>query len=171
MAIDTTIGGTSSDSYATLAEYQAYAVAMGLALAGDDVAQETQLRRARAYIDRVYSWLGRKVSADQSLAWPRLISKTVGGFVVPSDVIPKAIKDAQCEMAAIIGSGTDPLAPVSEGAVVSERKKVDVLEVETKYAEASAKDRASYPAVDNLVADYVSSMPGQSPLSVPLVRG
>jgi len=168
MALDTTIGGASSDSYATLAEYQAYLAAIGLSPTGVDATDEQNLRRARQYLDRSYSWLGYKVNSTQRLSWPRTIGEYIDGYPVQPTEIPQPIKDAQCEMAYLIQGGADPFETLTGGAVKRKREKVDVVEEETEYS--STRDRDAYPAVDQLVSSYATGKAGSMPFSVGLSR-
>lgn len=164
MALDTTVGGASSDSYVTTGQFDTYATAMGWSV----TITEPALRRARLYLDRAYSWRGERVTSTQALQWPRYISGYVEGYPVASDAIPQAIMDAQCEMAYLIIGGADPFATITGGAVTSERKKVDVIETAVTYD--APRDRAAYVAVDSLVAPYVTAKMGQSPFSVSVAR-
>lgn len=155
MALDTTIGGTASDSYATLAEYQARASAMGWTLADTDGANEVNLRRAAVSIDESNSFVGMKQYQFQARSWPRLVRGLVGDWPIDPDTVPGAVKDAQMEMAYLIQNGADPLATF-DGAV--KREKVDVLEVEY----TGGRSRPRYDAVDRILRSYVLSGPGQS---------
>jgi len=168
MALDTTVGGASSDSYATLGEYQAYAAAMGWTLTASESEQETHMRRARVYLDRAYLWHGYRASETQALQWPRDMVPAVDGFSVASDSIPQPIMDAQCEMAWLIHEGADPFATVSGGEVKRKREKVDVIEEETEYGDA--RERPLYPSVDALVRGYNKGKQGAVAGSVTLVR-
>jgi hypothetical protein len=166
MSLDLTIGGPAADSYATLSEYQSYAAAMGWILSGTDATDEQNLRRAAVVNDASYFWVGLRVTVDQALQWPRYVSQDVDGFPVSSDSIPAPVKRAQMEMAYLLQGGNDPLE-VRTG-VVSERKKVDVIETETQYSgEAGAKQ---YPSVDRLVLPYTTGKVGQRAGSVPIMR-
>ncbi|WP_299945347.1 DnaT-like ssDNA-binding protein [uncultured Ruegeria sp.] len=168
MALDTTIGGTASDSYATLAEYQTYAANMGWELPALHATQEAHLRRAAMINDAAYVWLGRRVTSTQALQWPRYIAQDVDGFPVASDAIPAPIKTAQMEMAYLLQQGDDPVSKVDGRTITSERKKVDVIETETQYSEGFAQ--ASYPSVDRLVSTYSTGKLGQRAGSVPIMR-
>ncbi|WP_372572904.1 DnaT-like ssDNA-binding protein [Ruegeria jejuensis] len=170
MALDTTIGGASADSYATLAEYRSYAEAMGWCLTLNDITDEINLRRAAIVNDAGHNWLDYRVSADQALQWPRYIARYVDGFPVPADSIPTPVKNAQMEMAYLIQNGADPFATVSTGSVVSERKKVDVIETEATYKDSSALMRPEYTGVDRLLMPYTSGRVGQKAASVPNMR-
>lgn len=44
-------------------------------------------------------WTGSPATAVQSLAWPRVGMYDMNGNVIPSDVIPQALKDATAELA------------------------------------------------------------------------
>lgn len=165
MTIDATVGGAASDSYVTTAEFDAYATAMGWTA----TITEAALRRARLYLDRVYTWRGIKATDAQALQWPRYVEGYVDGYPVASDIVPQAIKDAQCELA-FLALSEDLFATITAGAVTSERKKVDVIEKQTTYAEGSARDRAGYPSVDALLGPYIMGKAGSRSGSIPLAR-
>jgi hypothetical protein len=160
MALDTTIGGATSDSYITLTEWRDYWDARGVDLAGQDAAHEAQLRRAAQIIDATYDFRGVKHTAEQSLEWPRseltrTISLTVFDpyRIIPTE-IPRAVKDAQAELAYLLLQGADPFATF-EGSV--KREKIDVIEVEY----AGGRARPQFTAIDRILRRYVLSGPGQ----------
>lgn len=161
MALDTTIGGASADSYATLAEYTARATAMGWTLADTDAANEINLRRAAVALDATYAFRGTKNTVEQAREWPRFSDTGYGAvdyfdpYPIRPTFIPPRIKEAQMEMAYLIQGGADPLATYTGGV---KRQKVDVIEVE--YAGASGRPR--YDAVDRLLGPYLGAGPGQS---------
>jgi hypothetical protein len=169
MSLDTTISGAAADSYATLAEYQAYAANFGWTLSGTDAGDEVNLRKGRVYLDQMYIWKGYKTTGTQALEWPRIVSGYVDGYSVPSDAIPQKIKDAQMEMAQLIQTGATPFASIEGGSISQKREKVDVLEESTTYAKP--RERVAYPLVDGLVASYAERKAGLSGGSVPLMRG
>ena len=170
MAIDATIGGASANSFVTLAEYQDYrATFYGIDGTEDDLTDEMHVLRACRHIERAYVWLGQRVTSTQAREWPRYISGYVEGFPVPTDAIPQAIKDAQCELAYQISQGATPDNTLTNGAVVRKREKVDVIEEETVYAEAS-REREAYPVVDGLVSPYALAKRGARAASIGLVR-
>lgn len=158
MALDATVAGASADSYVTLAEYQARAAAFGWSLSGVDATDEVNLRRAAVILDASYGWKGLRGSEFQARDWPRDNVGYVDGWWVDSDVVPQAIKDAQMEMAFLIQGGADPLATVT-APIKRERKKADVLEIETEYAGGKALPR--FTAVDRILRDYVRAGAGQ----------
>lgn len=164
MALDTTIGGTSADSYVTLAEYQARAAALGWTLSDTDAENEINLRRAAVVIDETYSFIGMKQYQFQARSWPRLVNQLVDSWPIDPDTIPGAVKSAQMEMAFLLQGGADPFATY-DGAVKRKREKVDVIEEETEYT--GGKGRPMFTGVDRILRDYITSGAGQ----VRAVRG
>jgi hypothetical protein len=120
----TTVGDSNQNSYVTLAEAAAY---FDLRLSSDTWDHASADNKVRALLmaaDKLkrYQWFGNPVTTTQGLSWPR--SRVANRFSVTyhysyygllpvfeyyeEDVIPKAVKDAQCELAlAYIQSGGD----------------------------------------------------------------
>lgn len=165
MALTTTVGGASSDSFASLAEYQAYGALRGWTLSGADATDEINLLKAMDALQRRYSYVGYRVTSTQALAWPRVTSILVEGYAVLTTVIPQDIKDAQCEMAYLIQGGATPFATVSGGAVARSKVKAGPVESETEYS--APRETPRYVAVEGLLRPYLASGPG----SVPVTRG
>lgn len=132
------------DTYATTAELQARAAEYGGTLPPDTEAQEVLLRRAAEAMNAL-PWRGIRAEPEQPLAWPR---RGVDG--VATDVVPLAVKQAQCALA--IEIHRDDLDPpeARRGPVIRER--VDVLEVD--YATPPAAPRRR-PASLVLVGPYL----------------
>jgi len=167
MALDTTIGGASADSYVTAAEYAAYIVAnIDASYSGVEATQELNLRRSAQYLRRNFRWIGAQQYQTQARAWPRLTDKLIDGWPVDPDTIPQAVKDAQCELAYIFEvDGVDPYAAITTGAVKVSRSKAGPVEAETEYFDARQSPR--FPAVTGLLSDYTLGGSGQ----VRLLRG
>lgn len=118
----------NANSYATLVEARAYALARGVTLDVDDSVVEVQMIQAMDFIEAQRArFQGEKVSKDQSLQWPRE-DVSVDGFDYEADEIPRTLKDAQCQLAMDVSAGED-LMPNADGREVI-REKVDVLETE-----------------------------------------
>lgn len=162
MALDTTIGGTSADSMASLAEYEAYAAALGWTLADTDAANEVNLRRAAQYLDRNYAFIGMKQYQYQTMPWPRLYPGLIEDWPVNPDTIPGAIKDAQCELAFLIQGGLDPFATVT-AVVASTRAKAGPVETETVYQGGLSRPRLV--ALEGILGPYLASGRGQQRLA------
>jgi hypothetical protein len=101
-AIDATVGGTSSNSYATQAEVQQYMDdrlnVTAWTGATDDQQKQAMIQGTRQ-LDALYSWVGTKADQDQALDWPRVAAIDCEGYLIDSDEIPQRIKDAQSEYA------------------------------------------------------------------------
>ena len=151
MALDTTIGGTQSDSYGTLAAYEAYALAMGWTLATTDAANEINMRKGAVVNDRKNQFIGLKQYQFQALAWPRLVNDLVNDWPVNPDTIPLDIIHAQFEMAYILQGGLDPFATIETGAT-SESIKVGPITIAGSNLPTSP---ARIVAVEGLLRAYV----------------
>lgn len=154
MALDTTVGGASADSYGALADFQAYATKMGWTLTATEAEQEAYLRRATIYLDTTYRFVGYKAASTQALAWPRIVYDTdEDGYSIPSDSIPQAVINAQFELAWVQHGGTDILEAVTTGGLTAHRVKVGEIEEDKEYA--SGKVRPGYPAVSGMLRGYI----------------
>lgn len=108
MALVETPGSASADTYATLAEFEAYAAARLPAVtwfgAATDAQKEAALKAAARELDACFVWTGTAVDDVQALTWPRSGMLTRNGFDVPTTTIPVDLKNAQCEMALQLGA-------------------------------------------------------------------
>jgi hypothetical protein len=168
-----TVGASTANSFATVAEGDVYCDARLNASAWTDEDDDDQ--KARALIDatrelNVLMYIGYTVSEDQALVWPRDYaedpdSPTLAYF--ESDVIPQRVKDATCELALqFLIAGTTDLAALdaTQGVI---RKRVDVLETEWAKPYERAKGLDRFPRVMALVRPLLIIQGN----SVPLVRG
>ena len=153
MALDTTIGGESADSYGTLAAYQAYAAKMGWTLSGTDAGDEVNLRRAAQYLDRHYNFIGLKQYQFQARSWPRLVRRLVDDWPIDPDTIPGDVIDAQFEVAYLLQGGLDPFATITES---RKRATVGPITVETVPT-----GRPRVTAVEGLLRSYLRAGVGQ----------
>ena len=153
MALDTTIGGTASDSYGSLAESDTYFAARQTGnWDGSDEHKEMALRRAATYLDNVFrgKWKGIKVNRDQALAWPRSYAIDSDGYSVGASTIPKELKYAQFEAAALFAAGTNLDAPIDRAT-----KSEQVGPIAISYMDGAALT-AQYPAVTRWLSDLVN---------------
>ena len=112
-----------ADSYVSLAEARALAASYGMTLPADDTEAEVALRNGAVYVGlQEPSMCGRRVSASQSLAYPRQ-GVLLYGFALASDVIPPQIVHAQVVAAVEYGLGTDVRA--SSDGRVTETERVE----------------------------------------------
>ena len=103
MALDTTPGGASADSYASLAEADAYNDASRLHSGDwdtDDTTKESALKWATMLLDaNPRAWTGAASTSAQALGWPRTGMRNRNGFAIASGEIPISLKRAQAEFA------------------------------------------------------------------------
>lgn len=106
-AIVATVQGAASNSYVTLTEAETYFANRlnSSSWTSASILQKRQaLIMAAVSLDRFVIWKGTKATDAQALQWPRWRVPDVHGFqafrtYLQGDVLPKFIKDAQCEMA------------------------------------------------------------------------
>lgn len=124
----------NANSYVTLAEARAFALARGVTLSAVDATLEPFVIKAMDFLESMRNeYQGTKVSKDQRLQWPRT-GVVCDGFDVEDTEIPLVLKDAQCQLIMDGTAGSD-LLPNSDGREVI-REKIDVLE--TEYAPSSS---------------------------------
>ena len=172
-----------SNSYISLVDADAYLVPRGMWPVTPDAggspdlamiaAKEAALLRAADYLNTL-QWYGQPVDWQRTMAWPRVGVPQPGGGVVmlPDSIVPRAVAQAQTELAALVYGGTNLLAPVERGGrILSESHSttegsVDVIGGDSKsdsytYAE-SAPIETYFPAVSGLVSAFLAVVPGKS---------
>lgn len=105
MAIDTTVGGADSNSYASVAEADDYHEFHLYGSAWNDATtpeKESALVMATRLLDAYTCFVGNAASETQRLKWPRSGMLNRNGFGIPEDVIPDELKDAQIELARLL---------------------------------------------------------------------
>lgn len=150
MALDTTIGGTTADSYVTVAEADTYHANFGntdWSAIATDALKEAALRKAAQYLD-TKSYQGIKTASTQALEWPRY-DVVIDGYLIPSDTIPTAIKNAQME-AALIASAQSLTPNLSNGSVIEET----VGKITKRYSDYTKDGGKKWPLVDKLLRGY-----------------
>lgn len=103
MTLITTPGALTANSYASVAQADAYHSDRGNALwTGGATAKETALIRATQWIDGRYGsrWNGTRWKLrDQALDWPRVYAFDRDGTIIDGDTIPPEVIYATCEAA------------------------------------------------------------------------
>ena len=159
MPFDATAGAATANSYASVAEADAY-----LAVRGDTSTwtalnngqKESKLQWAAIYLDTL-TFKGTRSTSTQALQWPRIGVWDRDGFEV--NAIPQALKNAQAEMAfqLIANDWTQGLGPVS-----NETLSVGSISL-------GRETHRAFPApVLALLRPFLASIPGTSGR---LVRG
>lgn len=139
MALDATVGGTSSNSYVTLAAAESYFLGR-LSVddwdAADEHEREAALIMATARLD-VEPYVGAPVSYLQRLAWPRYGAYTRNGAALSTTAIPQQVQDATCELALAIL--TDPeIVSGASGLAEFQNLRLGSLDVTPRAASSSA---------------------------------
>jgi hypothetical protein len=101
MALDTTPGGLTADSYCDVAEADAYHASRGhndVWAAADVAEKERHLKWATSVLDARCGWRGARASAEQALAWPRR-GVVLDGCPLADTAIPRQLKHAVAEYA------------------------------------------------------------------------
>lgn len=138
--VETGEGLPNSNSYVTLAEFEAYA-ADRLEILPTAEKRESLLIRAMEYLESVKDYKGQRISGDQELAWPRS-AVYIDGFPLSKNKIPSLLKRAQMQLG--IEAISYDLMPSTDGyAVASE--KVDVISID--YATGGRLSGSTAPAV------------------------
>lgn len=172
-----------ANSYVSLEEADAYLTARNVWAVTDDESlvsqKEAALIRAFDALNTL-SWKGSLPDWQRTVAWPRAEVPVPGVQVkpgaepefLPADMVPRAVQQAQIELAGLIYGGHDPLAPVERGGKVisySESTKEGDLDVvggdseshSVTYAEAAPVE-TYLPAVYGLLTPFLSKIPGRT---------
>ena len=164
MALVPTPGATSADSYASLAEAQAYMDSLAFAVewtAATQAQQEGALRAACRKLD-LLTWRGIKATSAQALAWPRYNVTTRDGYWIDSATVPAFLKNAQSELALRElqeDRASDP--------ALGQPTRVKAGPVEVEMGQGARRSPAMLPSlVQQMVAAYLTTSGG----GVKLVR-
>ena len=159
VTFDTTIAASTATSYVTLDYLKQFLFDEGL----DDVAvgaisdndYKRYANKATRFIDSNYmrSFPGYVQYEDSSLLWPRSNAYYLTGYSIDEDTIPKEVKDATCQTAYLMLSGEDLNGKIDKtGKIKSTRVKVDAIEEEIEYTEASSLYTDYFPIIDEILA-------------------
>lgn len=150
MALDTTPGSATQNSFATVAEFKTYRTnrlpALALAVAAVDAAIEAALIVAGRSLDANFDWTGAAVDATQAMTWPRSGMLTRNNFAIGTTTIPQPLKDAQCELAYQLLGGID-LTSDNAAAIAG----VDSVKAGSVAVSFQSVDTASVEAVDMML--------------------
>lgn len=175
-----------ANTYVSLEDVDAYLVLRGLWETTPDDAGDSVIAKKEAAIIRAFdamntlNWAGDVPDWQRVTAWPRQDVPMPGvkpkpgeePTFLPADMVPRAVVQAQMELAGLIYGGLNPLAPVERGGKVvsmSESSKegdLDVIGGDSKsysvtYAE-SAPVETYLPAVYGILGPYLREIPGKS---------
>lgn len=144
-----------ANSYITVEEARTYAASRGVELPTEDQELIPMILQAADFINAYEpKFKGKRVSAEQMMAWPR---KGVNFYDAdyPDDGIPPQIRFAQLQATINVVNGVDLMPNITGFAV--RREKVDVIEVE--YATGGGLNNTStaqltpaFPLIDSTLA-------------------
>jgi hypothetical protein len=97
----------NSNSYVSVADFQAYASARGITISGDP---EELLIKSMDYIESLV-FKGEKFTRNQPLQWPRW-DVVIDNFLVTVHSIPPHLVKGQIEVALAIDRGIDPISDI-----------------------------------------------------------
>lgn len=166
ITLDTTISGTTANSYATLAELASYVERrpqLQAAHAALTDEQRTAYLAWAADVMNAWDWRGVRTTEAQRLAHPRygiMKSASIVGaydrwphtaiYTYPSDTIIQAVKDLQCELALALYIGT--YQPDEDSRIVE--KHMDGLVIKREFT--GQQPGALPPSIKNLVRDLLN---------------
>jgi hypothetical protein len=145
----------SANSYTTLASADAYFESRGYTTwtDGDDDLKEYAIINAALYMETL-DWKGIRTYSTDPLVWPRRGVFDSDGWTIYSDVIPKQVKQAQCEIAYRYYLGKNPLGDISSGDGYVTKEVIGPIEVDySKGYSANIK----FPEVLALLRPWLKS--------------
>lgn len=151
ITITATVGGSSSNSYATVTEGDAWHATQLRTDAWDDASTDEKsqaLIMATRLLDENIEWYGDPAATTQALQWPRSgLSSAVGGEIDDAE-IPQRLKEAEAEFAKYLLI-SDRLADLTSEGV----KRLQVSSIEIEFSESFRLRRKVIPdAVLQMVA-------------------
>lgn len=169
MALDSTIAGSSANSYVTLAEANAYftesfnKTSWSATVPADSV-KENLLKESTRIIDTYYDFIGQTSTSDQALKWPRTGVEDDNGRYYKSDEIPSKVKIATYELAYYILE--------AQGFALSENdyEKIKVGTIQIDYSMFNTKSKLPKIVTDTLSSLGISSIAGGGVTMARLVR-
>lgn len=185
MSLNSTSGAADAESYASVAEANAYFTARGVTTwIGSDAQKENALRVGVGYLENQYRdrWVGIRTTQEQSMAWPRVdglrgyyrgytqLLLDLDGWPIPQTTVPTQLKSANAEAALLALTGVSLEPRLIRGNMIkSTSDQVDVLKTEIVYQDgAPAVDR--FLVIEGLLRGLVTSNPGASSGNIRMVR-
>jgi hypothetical protein len=165
LIVENGTGMATAESYASVAEANAYFSARANETWDDIEDKEAALRKATDYIEQAYygRWKGYRKTSTQRLSWPRYsvpVEDDAAWLTLVSDsIVPERVKMATIELA--LGTATGDLAPAQEQG----QSAVTVGPITVNYDSSSPRS-TQRPAVDMLLSPFLKG----SSIAVGLVR-
>jgi len=116
--LDATVGGASTNTYATYAEASTYHnghVYASTWTAATSTVKETALIMASRLLDEWVDWRGYRTTEGQALRWPRYNVNDRDGWLLDHDVIPTFLVNATSELARYLTTTDSTAIPDTQG--------------------------------------------------------
>ena len=173
MALDTSIGTLTANSYATLAEadtYHSTRLHNAQWAAAEEADKEVALLWATRMLDNGVEFVGRRygLHQEQALQWPRYGVFDSNRYYIEEDVIPKQVKDAQCELAWLLLQ-SDRTSP-STGAAVASIRDITVGPIKLGFNESKDTIDVIPRGVIDLLQGLGVAVSAKGPKSIRLLR-
>ena len=164
--VDDSTGLPNSNSYESVAEFNAYCALRGLEITANynDTDKQRALIKATDFIDLTKKFKGRKLLVTQALEFPRAYL-VVPGFCEYVEGIPDKLKYALSEYAYIelLAPGTlipNPETDASGLQLQSTFEKVGPIEEKKTFIGSSVKTVKLWPKADRYLIDFMVSQSG-----------
>lgn len=158
LVVEDGTGKPDAESYLTVAEADAYHVALGhVDWAGaSDADKEVALRNGTRYIDANYraSWSGWPTKdREQRLAWPQK-NAYAGIYPLKIDEIPRELKEATAEAALRVLLVPDALSPDLDASTLISSLSAGSVSIDFSSAgqDLASSGGGTYPAIDRAIA-------------------
>lgn len=136
------------NSYASVEECKSYALKRGLTLSHNETTISELLFQAMDYLEGI-NWKGTPSNENQSYSWPR-VGVVKDSMNIPSDTIPKQIKEAQCYLA--IKAQEMDLQPASEGGSEILSESIAGV-ISLNYAQGSNSSKPNFSFINGLLRE------------------
>lgn len=105
LTLNATAGSATANSYATVAEADAYHERRRYADTWNESEAPARIQAlvwATQLLDERFTWTGAISSQTQALSWPRVSAYDRNGRLLATDAIPQILKDATAELARLL---------------------------------------------------------------------
>lgn len=158
LVVEDGTGLANADSFISVADADAYHARYGNTgwLSADQVEKEVHLRRGLRYLvtRNEGRWEGQKKADAQALPFPRYGVYDADGLWVDENSVPRAIAEAQAELALRSLAGEDLQPDLEDGAVKRERLKAGSVEEEVEYV-GGKRETKSFSVVEAMLAPFL----------------
>ena len=162
MALNTDIGGQEARAYASVTDLDGYVADYGRSLvdangaAVSGTADKEQALRQGALLLGFYAprWPGQRASAEQAMDWPRANATYRDNSAISPSVIPREVKDANCEAAIYALSSPEEVRAAINGQRI---KSVNGSQGSVEFFDTTADSAAISPRITFTVVDDLLS--------------